>query len=250
MNVTKGQFGKTTDKSENYDTVPEGFSGTVYTCSMHPEVRSTEEGSCPKCGMFLTPEDEVSEHGGHDSSHSHKHDNPHAHGSVTVAERGGEYDTVPDSYSGTVYTCPMHAQVRHPGPGSCPICGMGLEPETVSLEDDGPNPELVDFTRRFWVGAVLTVPLLVLAMGPFLGFTYLMELLGQRTSLWTELVLATPVILWSGWPFFVRGYNSFRTMNLNMFSLISMGVGAAYIFSIVAVVAPGIFPEGFRDANV
>ena len=143
----------------------------------------------------------------------------------------------------------MHAQVRHPGPGSCPICGMGLEPETVSLEDDGPNPELVDFTRRMWVGAVLTVPLLVLAMGPFLGFMFFMELLGERTSLWLELALATPVILWSGWPFFERGYQSFRTMNLNMFSLISMGVGAAYAFSIVAVVAPHIFPEGFRDEN-
>jgi len=119
----------------------------------------------------------------------------------------------------------------------------------VSLEDDGPNPELVDFTRRFWVGAVLTVPLLVLAMGPFVGFTYLMELLGERSSLWTELVLATPVILWSGWPFFVRGYNSFRTLNLNMFSLISMGVGAAWIFSVAAVIAPGIFPDGFRDVN-
>lgn len=126
---------------------------------------------------------------------------------------------------------------------------MGLEPETVSLEDDGPNPELVDFTRRFWAGVVLTMPVLVLAMGPFVGFTYFMEQLGERPSLWLELALSTPVILWSGWPFFVRGYQSFRTMNLNMFSLISMGVGAAYIFSIVAVIAPQIFPTGFRDEN-
>ncbi|HEY9038343.1 MAG TPA: copper-translocating P-type ATPase [Roseovarius sp.] len=229
---------------ESIDTVPDGYSGTVYTCSMHPEIRSTEEGRCPKCGMNLIPEGEVAEHGHHD--HSGHAD---AHGGVSVNVKDGEYDTVPDSYNGTVYTCPMHPQVRHPGPGSCPLCGMGLEPETVSLEDDGPNLELVDFTRRFWVGAVLTVPLLVLAMGPFVGFTYLMELLGERTSLWAELVLATPVILWSGWPFFVRGYNSFRTLNLNMFSLISMGVGAAWIFSVVAVIAPGIFPEGFRDQN-
>jgi Cu+-exporting ATPase len=166
-----------------------------------------------------------------------------------VGVKGGEYDTVPEGYTGTIYTCPMHAEVRHPGPGSCPICGMGLEPETVSAEDEGPNPELVDFTRRFWVGAVLTIPVLVLAMGPFVGFTYFMELLGERTSLWLELVLSTPVILWSGWPFFVRGYHSFRTMNLNMFSLIGMGVGAAYIFSILAVIAPQIFPAGFRDEN-
>ncbi|MAQ45039.1 MAG: copper-translocating P-type ATPase [Confluentimicrobium sp.] len=189
--------------------------------------------------MFLVPEGETAEH---------SHDG-HAHGEANATEKSGEYDTVPSGYNGTVYTCPMHAQVRHPGPGSCPICGMGLEPETVSLEDDGPNPELVDFTRRMWVGAVLTVPLLVLAMGPFLGFMFFMELLGERTSLWLELALATPVILWSGWPFFERGYQSFRTMNLNMFSLISMGVGAAYAFSIVAVVAPHIFPEGFRDEN-
>lgn len=239
MNVTKGKFGQSGDDQDSFDTVPEGYSGTVYTCSMHPEVRSTEEGSCPKCGMFLVPEGETAEH---------SHDG-HAHGEANATEKSGEYDTVPSGYNGTVYTCPMHAQVRHPGPGSCPICGMGLEPETVSLEDDGPNPELVDFTRRMWVGAVLTVPLLVLAMGPFLGFMFFMELLGERTSLWLELALATPVILWSGWPFFERGYQSFRTMNLNMFSLISMGVGAAYAFSIVAVVAPHIFPEGFRDEN-
>ena len=243
MNVTKDGFSKTTNDSEDFDTVPKGFSGTVYTCSMHPEVRSTEEGSCPKCGMFLTPESE-----GHDHDHS-GHNHGHDHASATVAEKGHEYDTVPADFGGTIYTCPMHAQVRHPGPGSCPICGMGLEPETISLEDEGPNPELVDFTHRFWVGAVLTVPLLVLAMGPFVGFTYFMELLGERTSLWYELALATPVILWSGWPFFVRGLESFRTMNLNMFSLISMGVGAAYVFSIVAVIAPQIFPDGFRDEN-
>ncbi|WP_418251444.1 copper-transporting P-type ATPase [Granulosicoccus antarcticus] len=211
---------------------------------MHPEVRSTEEGSCPKCGMFLVPEGEVAEHRQHDhSGHSPAHD------ATSVGVKEGEYDTVPENYNGTIYTCPMHSQVHHPGPGSCPICGMGLEPETVSLEEEGPNPELVDFTHRFWLGAALTVPLLILAMGPMVGFTYFIDLLGERTSLWLEFVLATPVILWSGWPFFVRGYQSFRTMNLNMFSLISMGVGAAFLFSIVAVVAPQIFPAGFRDAN-
>ncbi|TKR53539.1 copper-translocating P-type ATPase [Allopusillimonas ginsengisoli] len=200
--------------------------------------------------MFLVSESEVSDetHQGHNHEMDHGH-TTHAHGPVPGGVKGGQYDTVPQGYSGTVYTCPMHAEVRRTEPGSCPICGMGLEPETVSLEDDGPNPELVDFTRRFWVGAVLTIPILVLAMGPYVGFTYLMQAFGERTSLLIELVLATPVVLWSGWPFFVRGYNSLRTLNLNMFSLISMGVGAAYLFSIVAVVAPELFPEGFRDTN-
>jgi Cu+-exporting ATPase len=246
MNDSKGQPVKEADDPESFNTVPEGYTGTVYTCPMHPEIRGTEEGKCPKCGMFLVPEGEAADHAHHGHDHS---GHSHAHGAATAGVKGGEYDTVPEGYAGTVYTCPMHAEVRHPGPGSCPICGMGLEPETVSAEDEGPNPELVDFTRRFWVGAVLTIPVLVLAMGPFVGFTYFMELLGERTSLWLELVLSTPVILWSGWPFFLRGYHSFRTMNLNMFSLIGMGVGAAYIFSILAVIAPQIFPAGFRDEN-
>ena len=220
MNVTKGHFGKTASEEQTHDTVPDGYSGNVYSCPMHPEVRSTEEGSCPKCGMFLVPEGEVAEHGQHDpSGHTPAQD------AASVDLKDGEYNTVPDDYTGTIYTCPMHSQVHHPGPGSCPICGMGLEPETVSLEDEGPNPELIDFTHRFWVGAVLTVPLLVLAMGPFVGFVFFKDLLGERTMLWLEFALATPVILWSGWPFFIRGYQSFRTMNLNMFSLISMGVG-------------------------
>jgi len=246
MNDSKGQPVREADDPETFNTVPEGHTGTVYTCPMHPEIRGTEEGKCPKCGMFLVPEGEAADHAHHGHDHS---GHSHAHGAATAGVKGGEYDTVPEGYAGTVYTCPMHAEVRHPGPGSCPICGMGLEPETVSAEDEGPNPELVDFTRRFWVGAVLTIPVLVLAMGPFVGFTYFMELLGERTSLWLELALSTPVILWSGWPFFVRGYHSFRTMNLNMFSLIGMGVGAAYIFSILAVIAPQIFPAGFRDEN-
>jgi len=252
MNINKGNLAKANDAHDNYDTVPEGYSGTVYTCSMHPEVRSTEEGSCPKCGMFLTPEGEAAEHGHHghaDHDHSsHDHSNHgHAHGAGKADAKGGEYDTVPDGYNGTIYTCPMHAQVRHPGPGSCPICGMGLEPETISLEEDGPNPELVDFSRRMWVGIALTIPILILTMPPYLGYPQLREFFGERASLWIEVVIGTPVILWSGWPFFERGYKSFRTMNLNMFSLIGMGVGAAYIFSVIAVLAPGIFPDGFRD---
>ena len=150
---------------------------------------------------------------------------------------------------GTVYTCPMHPEIEQVGPGDCPICGMALEPKGVPTGEEGPNPELIDFRRRFWIGAALTVPLLVLTMGPFVGLGFVRDIFGERATVWIELALATPVILWAGWPFFVRGAKSFMTMNLNMFSLIGMGVGAAYLFSIVAVLAPGIFPEGFRDAH-
>ncbi|MFT6510846.1 MAG: Cu+-exporting ATPase [Parvibaculaceae bacterium] len=126
---------------------------------------------------------------------------------------------------------------------------MGLEPETVTAIDEGPNPELVDFNKRFWVGVLLTVPLLVLSMSPIIGFYQIRDFLGERTALWLELILGTPVTLWSGWPFFVRGVNSLRSMNLNMFSLIAMGTGAAYIFSVTAVLMPEIFPTGFRNAD-
>jgi len=150
---------------------------------------------------------------------------------------------------GTKFTCPMHPQVIRDEPGSCPICGMALEPMGVVSPDEGPNPELVDFTQRFWIGTALTVPLLILTMSPLLGITAVRGVFGERATLWIELALSTPVILWSGWPFFVRGYQSFRSMNLNMFSLIGMGVGAAYLFSIVAVIVPHVFPAGFRDAD-
>ncbi len=164
--------------------------------------------------------------------------------------KGGKYDKVPEGFSGTVYTCPMHTEVRQTKAGSCPICGMGLDVEKVSVAgEEGPNPELVDFTHRFWVGAVLTIPLLILTMSPFVGLTAIREFFGERTTLWIEFVLGTPVILWSGSPFFVRGFQSFRNMNLNMFSLIAMGTGAAYVFSIIAVLMPDIFPDGFRDAE-
>lgn len=189
----------------------------------------------------------------HDHTHHQGHGHHDSHGDHKPSGepvKGGKYDKVPEGFSGTVYTCPMHPEVRQPKAGSCPICGMGLEAETASLsDDDGPNPELVDFTRRFWVGAVLTIPLLILAMSPFVGLTAIREFFGERTTLWIEFTLGTPVILWSGWPFFVRGFQSFRSMHLNMFSLIAMGTGAAYLFSIVAVLIPDIFPDGFRDAE-
>ncbi len=161
----------------------------------------------------------------------------------------GQHESVPADYAGAVYTCPMHPRVRRTHPGSCPICGMALELASAAMFEDGPNPELADFTRRFRVGAVLTVPLLVLAMGPFVGFGAVRDVFGERGSLWAELILGTPVVLWSGLPFLERGWTSFRTMRLNMFSLIAMGVMAAWLYSVVAVAAPGIFPAGFRDAQ-
>ena len=179
----------------------------------------------------------------------HEEHHKHHHTSKGAPQKGGKYDKVPEGYTGTVYTCPMHPEVRSPGPGSCPLCGMGLEPETVTAVDEGPNPELVDFNKRFWVGVLLTVPLLVLSMSPIFGFYQIRDFLGERTALWLELLLGTPVTLWSGWPFFVRGVNSLRSMNLNMFSLIAMGTGAAYLFSVTAVLVPEIFPAGFRNAD-
>src|SRR6266403_4091354 len=144
---------------------------------------------------------------------------------------------------GTIYTCPMHPQIRQIGPGSCPICGMALEPEVASL-DAPPNPELADMTRRFWVGLVLALPAVVLEMGGHLvgghGF------LDQTLSNWIQLVFATPVVVWAGWPFFVRGWQSLVTRNLNMFTLIAMGTGVAYGYSLVGTIAPGIFPATFR----
>jgi Cu+-exporting ATPase len=147
---------------------------------------------------------------------------------------------------GTIYTCPMHPQIRQPEPGACPICGMALEPEIATAEA-GPNPELADMTRRFWIGLVLTLPVLSLEMGGHL--TDLHMLLGKTLSNWIQFALATPVVLWAGWPFFVRGYQSLLTRNLNMFTLIAMGVGVAYAYSVVAVLLPALFPAAFRDAE-
>jgi len=143
----------------------------------------------------------------------------------------------------------MHPEIEQVGPGECPICGMALEPKGVPVGEEGPNPELIDFKRRFLIGAVLTVPLLILSMGPFVGFTWLRDLLGERASVWAELLLVAPVILGAGWPFLVRAVKSVQTMNLNMFTLIGMGVMASWGFSVLAVLMPQIFPEGFRQAD-
>jgi len=146
---------------------------------------------------------------------------------------------------GTMYTCPMDPEIVQEGPGTCPICGMALEPMGIPTGDEGPNPELIDFTRRFQVGAALTVPLLIVAMGPMLGLP-VKDWLGHRTASWVELILATPVVLWSGWPFFQRCWTSLVNKSPNMFTLIGIGVGAAYLYSLIATTLPGIFPEAFR----
>jgi len=149
----------------------------------------------------------------------------------------------PELPAGTIYTCPMHPEIRQVGPGSCPICGMALEPEVASL-DTGPNPELADMTRRFWIGLALTAPVFVLEMGGhLLGGHGLIE---QTWSNWIQFALATPVVLWAGWPFFVRGWQSLLTRNLNMFTLIAMGTGVAYVYSLIGTFAPQVFPATFR----
>jgi Cu+-exporting ATPase len=155
-------------------------------------------------------------------------------------DKTGPKAAVPE---GTIYTCPMHPQIRQIGPGSCPICGMALEPEVASL-DAPPNAELADMTRRFWIGLVLTLPAFVLEMGGHLVGGH--GLIDQTLSNWIQLVFATPVVVWAGWPFFVRGWQSLLTRNLNMFTLIAMGTGVAYVYSLIGTIAPSIFPATFR----
>ncbi|MFF0924495.1 copper-transporting P-type ATPase [Rhizobium leguminosarum] len=142
-----------------------------------------------------------------------------------------------------IYTCPMHPQIRQNGPGNCPICGMTLEPEEVTTQT-GPSPELIDMQRRFWIGLVLSLPVLALEMGGHL--TNLHMLIGAQTSNWLQLILATPVVLWAGWPFFQRGWQSLVNRHLNMFTLIAMGTGVAWVYSVVATVLPNAFPETLR----
>ena len=167
-----------------------------------------------------------------------------------------KFETNPDNYldgnqttvtapPGTIYTCPMHPEVETIGPSDCPLCGMALEPMGLPDPNAGPNPEFIDFRRRFILGAVLTIPLFMISMGSMIGLP-LNSWLNADIVPWVELTLATPVILWCGWPFLLRGGRSFISMNLNMFSLIGIGVAAAYAFSVFAVIAPGLFPAGFK----
>ena len=227
--------------------------------STHHDARPTPTVKDPVCGMDVNPatstlmavrdgktfhfcsagcqakfEANPDQYAGHAGPAGHA---GHDHATVGATE-------VPAGAEVAEYTCPMHPEIRQPGPGSCPICGMALEPVLVTT-DTGPNAELIDMTRRFWVGVVLSIPVLILGMGGDL-FPALHDLISPRTSGWVQLVLATPVVLWAGWPFFQRGWTSVRTMQLNMFTLIAMGTGVAWLFSVVATVAPGIFPEAFR----
>jgi Cu+-exporting ATPase len=150
---------------------------------------------------------------------------------------------------GTIYTCPMHPQIRRTEPGNCPLCGMALEP-VASIEDTGPSAELIDMTRRFWIGAVLALPLLVLEMGAHFPGLKLHHYVSPQTSVWIQFVLGSPVVLWAGWPFFERGWASVRNRSLNMFSLIALGIGAAYLYSLAATFAGGLFPEALRQDGI
>ena len=150
-----------------------------------------------------------------------------------------------DAPKGTKYTCPMHPQIIRDAPGSCPICGMALEPMGVPSDDEGPNPELIDFTRRFWVSAICSVPLLILTMGPMFGLP-IREWVGEGIAVWLEFALAAPVVLWAAAPFFKRGWESIVNRSPNMWTLISIGVGAAFAYSVVAIVFPELFPHSFR----
>jgi Cu+-exporting ATPase len=188
---------------------------TNYTCPMHPEIQQAGPGACPKCGMALEPLG------------------------------------VPVAATKTEYTCPMHPEIVQDHPGSCPKCGMALEPRSVTVEES--NTELIDITRRFWVSTVLALPVFVLAMVADLAPSLLPAGLSMQAVQWTEFVLATPVVIWGGWPFFVRGVQSVISWNLNMFTLIGLGVAVAWTYSTVALLFPGIFPavmqmEGGRVA--
>ena len=197
----------------------------------------------PVCGMTVDPT-ATAHHAAHDGQDYHFC----SAGCRTkfIADPGRYMAATPapvaQAMEGAIWTCPMHPQIRRPGPGTCPICGMALEPEAPSL-DDGPNPELVDFTRRWWVSAVLSVPLLILTMVTDL---FKLHLVSPAISQWIQLALAAPIVLWAGAPFFVRGWTSLKTRHLNMFTLISIGVGAAFLYSLVATLAPGLFPETFK----
>ncbi len=164
-----------------------------------------------------------------------------AHGAPSTA--------APDvAAAGALYTCPMHPQIRQAGPGSCPICGMALEPLHAAESSDG-NAELRDMQRRFWIGMVLALPVVVLEMGSHLSLLNLHHVIGMRAAQWIQFLFATPVVLWAGWPFFVRAAASVRHRSLNMFSLIALGVGAAYLYSLVALFAPALLPVALHAAD-
>jgi heavy metal translocating P-type ATPase len=215
----------------------------------HAPVPGTSLVKDPVCGMDVDPAT-----GEHSARHdgrtyhfcsAHCRDRFQAAPEVHLGERAPDQrDPDDDARAAAEWTCPMHPEIRQPGPGSCPLCGMALEPVTVTA-DGGPSPELADMTRRFWVALALAIPVLALAMGRDL-FPAMDDVVSPRASTWAQLALATPVVLWAGWHFFERGWTSVRTLRLNMFTLIAMGTGVAWLFSVVATAAPGIFPGAFR----
>ncbi len=213
--------------------------------AQHGEHEHPQEGvKDPVCGMTVNP---------HTAKHRHTYNGRTYY--FCAARCREKFAANPAQYlepeprsaepvpPGAIYTCPMHPEIRQEGPGSCPICGMALEPEIVTAGAE-PNPELADMSRRFWIGLALTVPVFMLEMGGHL--TGLHQWLGQQTSNWMQLVLATPVVLWAGWPFFERAWASLQTRNLNMFTLIAMGTGVAWVYSIVGTLLPGVFPATMR----
>ncbi|MGJ9424047.1 heavy metal translocating P-type ATPase [Aeromicrobium sp. CF3.5] len=203
----------------------------------------------PVCGMTVDPSGPL--HAEHDgTTHHFCSEHCQAKFATDPEQYVGEPTSRPDEMDPSdiaEYTCPMHPEIRQAGAGSCPICGMALEPVLITA-DAGPNAELVDMTRRFWFGLALTLPVFLLEMGGHL-FSWVHDLVPSSTSVWIQLVLATPVVLWAGWPFFVRGWASVRTRNLNMFTLIALGTGVAWVYSVIATVAPGIFPDSFRESD-
>lgn len=221
---------------------PDGLAGHD-----HSHGGSSDHVTDPVCGMTVEP-DKTEHHARHGARDYHFCSAGCKTKFVADPEHylTGQHREVQDDVpAGTIYTCPMHPEIRQEGPGSCPICGMALEPETFNLES-GPDPEYIDMRRRFWVSAIFSIPLFIYAMGDLIPGRPFEGLLAPRMAQWLQLSLASPVVLWGAWPFFVRGVNSLKTMNLNMFTLIGLGVAVAYGFSLVATLFPDIFPAAFR----
>ena len=205
----------------------------AYTCPMHPEVWQDKPGHCPICHMTLVPADTAAP-AAQDQAHAQCHHGDHHH-HATVSHEPPK----PKAGEAVIYTCPMHPEIRQQGPGSCPICGMALEPEIVTL-DAPENHELQDMTRRMWIAVALSAPVAVLAMGAHLGLS---RLAPEWPSIWIQFALSTSVVLWCGWPFLQRGWQSLATRHLNMFTLIALGVLVAWTYSVVATFLPGLFPH-------
>ena len=209
---------------------------------MSPEGRATD----PVCGMTVDPVKAAATHAYRGVSYHFCSTHCGARFAADPGRYTGDVEpSEPASVAGAEWVCPMHPEIVRPEPGSCPICGMALEPR-VPTADEGPNPELVDMTQRSWLSAVLTAPLFLLSMAEMLPGGAVRHALPPWTLTWMQLVLATPVVVWGGWPFFVRGWQSIVARRLNMFTLIALGTGTSYVESLVAVLVPEAFPPSFR----